>query len=134
MMPAKILIVDDEPDILRMLCGILGPDFNVLEATNGLQALGLLQREHPRLILLDLMMPDMSGMEVLEAALRAVPSVIVMMLTGVDDVDAAVLALNEGARAYVTKPFDPEYLRTEVGRLLEPGAAPDDPPWRVKNA
>jgi DNA-binding response OmpR family regulator len=129
----KILVVDDEEDMLLMLRGILQEDCVVFEASNGLDALSLVQREHPQLVLLDLEMPEMDGVQVLAAVRRISPKIIVMMLTGVDDVDSALRALQQGARAYVTKPFDPRYLRREVRRLLEPpDRKKDDAPWHVK--
>jgi DNA-binding NtrC family response regulator len=132
MKPPKILIVDDDEDLRRMLCGALSPVGEVIEASNGLDALCLLQREKPRLMLLDMVMPEMGGLEVLAAARRIEPSTPVVMLTGDDDMDSAVTALDRGARAYITKPFDPAYLRDEVARLIQPSAKEGDAPWQVR--
>ena len=133
MKPPKILIVDDDDEMRRLLSGVLSPVCEVVEASNGLDALCLLQRERPRLVLLDLALPEMGGLEVLSAALRVAPGLPVMMLTGDADVNTAVTALNNGACAYVTKPFDPAYLRDEVARLLAPPAKPGDAPWQVRD-
>jgi DNA-binding NtrC family response regulator len=129
----KVLLVDDDADTLRTLRSVLGGVCTVIEASNGPDALRLLERERPRLMLLDIAMPAMGGLEILRAAARLSPATIVMMLTGDRDLDLAVVALQLGARAYVTKPFDTEYLRGEVRRLLEPSmrAKSGDPPWRV---
>ncbi|MFI5348923.1 MAG: response regulator [Elusimicrobiota bacterium] len=132
MKPPKILIVDDDEDLRRMLRGALSPVCDVLEASNGLDALCLLQRERPRLMLLDMVMPEMDGLEVLSAARRAAPGTRVVMLTGDDDVDSAVAALDLGASAYITKPFDPAGLRDEVVRMVQPPAKDGDAPWQVR--
>jgi two-component system, NtrC family, response regulator AtoC len=129
----KVLIVDDDDELRRLLGGLLSPVCEVLDASNGIDALCLLQRARPRLILLDLAMPEMDGLEVLSAALRLAPAVQVVMLTGETDVSSAVRALNKGASAYVTKPFDPAYLREEVVRLLAPSGRPGGAPWQVRD-
>jgi DNA-binding NtrC family response regulator len=131
MKPSKILIVDDDDDLRGMLRGTLSPICEVIEASNGLDALCLLQREKPQLMLLDLEMEEMGGLEVLAAARRVEPCTRVVMLTGDADVDSAVTALDRGAAAYITKPFDPAYLRDEVARLLRPPAKEGDAPWQV---
>lgn len=128
----RILIVDDDDEMRRLLSGLLAPLCEVFDASNGLDGLCLLRRAAPRLILLDLAMPEMDGFEVLSAALRLAPAVPVVMLTGDPDVSSAVTALNRGACAYVTKPFDPAYLREEVARLLEPRGGPGEAPWQVR--
>jgi DNA-binding NtrC family response regulator len=131
MNPPKILIVDDDEDLRRLLRGALSPVCEVIEASNGLDALCLLQREKPRLMLLDMTLPEMGGLEVLTAARRAAPDAPIVVLTGDADVNSAVTALDLGACAYITKPFDPAYLRDEVARLLRPPAKDGDAPWQV---
>lgn len=132
MKPPKVLIVEDDGEMRRLLRGVLCPVCEVVEASNGLDGLCLLRRESPRLVLLDMGLPEIAGLDVLAAALRIAPSLAVVVLTGDADVDSAVTALNGGARAYVTKPFDPRALREEVARLLEPPGRPGDAPWRVR--
>lgn len=133
-MPTRILIVDDDPDIRRILRKVLRPVGRVLEAADGEEALRLLAREKPELMLLDVTMPGVDGLTVLARARAAVPSLIVLMLTGETDLHVARAALERGARAYITKPFDPTTLREEVLRLTSgaPDAAYDPPPWRVR--
>ena len=116
----------------RMLRGVLSAVCEVIEASNGLDALRVLQRERPRLLLLDMSMPEMGGLEVLSAARRIAPATLVVVLTADDDVDTALTALDGGALAYVTKPFDPDVLCREVARLLEPPAKAGGPPWRIR--
>jgi putative two-component system response regulator len=133
-MPEKILVVDDDPDMLRVLRWVLSPLGGFLEASCGRTALRLIKAEKPRLILLDVMMPEMSGLEVLRAARAINRSAIIVMITGLCDIEVAKEALDNGARAYITKPFDERYLRAEVERLLEPGdkKAASGRPWRVQ--
>lgn len=130
----RVLIVEDEPDMRRVLRAALVRLCEVSEADCGVDALRLVALERPRLMLLDIALPDLSGLDVLVEALRIDPSLTVVMLTGNDDVETAARALDRGARAYVTKPFDPEYLRLEVESLLAPGVKPGDAPWRVRDS
>jgi DNA-binding response OmpR family regulator len=142
-MADKILIVDDDPDMLMVLRWALSPVGDLLEACEGRGALRLIAEERPRLILLDVAMPGMSGIEVLRRAREIDPTAIIVMLTGLCDIEIAKEALDGGARAYVTKPFDDAYLRNEVRRLLEitrkkPPTGDSDSdgdsgrPWRVR--
>ncbi|HEX4048586.1 MAG TPA: response regulator [Elusimicrobiota bacterium] len=127
--------MDDDRDMLRVLRWALSPAGVILEAADGAAALRLLKAKRPRLILLDVTMPGMSGLDVLKAARAFDPNVIVVMLTGLSDIDVAKEALDNGARAYITKPFDDRSLCDEIQRLLRAGSekAPADSgrPWRV---
>lgn len=128
-----ILIADDDPDIRRVLRGLLEPLAEVAEAADGAQALERLRAVKPRLLLLDVVMPELSGIAVLQAARELAPDLPVLMLTGESDLAMAQLALESGARAYITKPFEPERLLDEVRRLLDPSdTAPSSRPWRVR--
>lgn len=140
-MPDKILIVDDDPDMLQVLRWALSPVGDVLEACEGRAALRLIKSDKPRLVLLDVAMPGLSGIDVLKAARVLDPSAIIVMLTGLCDISIAKEALDCGARAYITKPFDDQYLRGEVERLLETckksdgdAGAASGRPWRVRPA
>lgn len=134
-MDQKVLVVDDEPEMLALLRRSLDPVCPVLEAGSGPEALRLLALERPGVMLLDLIMPRMSGLEVLCEALRMDPTLRIMMLTGDASVESARRALEQGARAYITKPFDPESLCGEIRRLLADSgrgeAAPAYRPWRI---
>jgi CheY-like chemotaxis protein len=115
---ARILVADDEPSLREFLRIVLGEDYEVIEAANGLEALDLARELPPDLFVLDVMMPGRSGLEVL-AEVRRDPSLAetpVIMITAWDDVQAHGLA--SGAELVLTKPFDPEDLRTAVERLL----------------
>lgn len=132
-MARKILIVDDEPDARQTLQCVLAPLAEISVAADGAQALAAIAGEKPDLALLDVEMPEMGGLEVLEAGLRLAPAMCVVMLTAQSDISVAKAALEKGARAYITKPIDPQRLRDEIRDLL--GGSPEDPeqrkPWRV---
>lgn len=131
----KILIVDDEPDIRQTLAGVLGPVYKVLEACDGVEAIKIAGSEAPDLVFLDVSMPKMNGVEVLEVLKRARPTLPVIMLTGEQDLSIAKNSLDFGATMYVTKPYDARYIREQVERLLACAAgdvpSPNDKPWRV---
>ena len=131
MMPATILIIDDDVDLRNSLAAVLRPMFKVLEASGGAQAIDVIENERPRLALLDVSMPGMNGLEVLTAAKALDPALIVVMLTSHQDIEIAAKALNLGATEYVTKPFDADYIRAEIFRLASPGEPLNDRPWRM---
>jgi two-component system, response regulator, stage 0 sporulation protein F len=108
---ARILLVDDEPQFREMLAEYLtGENFAVLEAANGEEALPHVTSWCPDLVLLDLMMPGMGGLETLRRIKIVRPETCVIMVTAVNDLDVARSALAAGAADYVTKPFTFQYL------------------------
>lgn len=118
-MNAKILVADDEPAI-RVLTQRILAGYEVLHAASGDGALARAREAEPDLILLDVHMPGMGGLEVLDALrsdprLRLVP---VILLTGDGDPEACVRGLDRGADGYLAKPFDPRELAARVGSLL----------------
>jgi two-component system KDP operon response regulator KdpE len=114
----KVLVVDDEPQIRRALSLNLGVRaYEVLEARTGADALAIVSTEHPDLVLLDLGLPDMDGMRVLES-LRECTNVAVIVLTARDDERSRVEALEAGADDYVTKPFGMADLIERVRAVL----------------
>jgi two-component system response regulator MprA len=134
-MSTKILVVDDDQAVRKMLSLLFESTCEVLTASNGADGLRLLAEHRPRLMLLDMVMPEMSGLEVLKAARLISPAMRIIMLTGKTDVELAKKALEMGATEYVTKPFDMNRLKEEVKRSL-PAAAADErnshgAPWRV---
>lgn len=124
-MTVKILIADDEPNILISLEYLMKREgFEVHLARDGQEALDVLQRERPRLVLLDVMMPHKSGFEVCQALRsdEALKDTLVLMLTAKGrDTDMAK-GLGVGADAYMTKPFSTKELVQKVRSLLEPRA------------
>jgi len=114
----QILVVDDEPRIVDIVRVYLARDgYRVLTAADGKSALEIARREHPDLVLLDLMLPGLSGWEVCRA-LRAEGGPPIIMLTARDDTTDKVVGLELGADDYVTKPFDPHELVARVRAVL----------------
>jgi two-component system KDP operon response regulator KdpE len=113
----RILVVDDEERMVRFIRMNLEHDgYQVAEALNGKQAIDKL-RDTPDLILLDVMMPDIDGFEVLET-IRQVSTVPVIMLTAKGEEDDRVRGLELGADDYITKPFSPRELVSRVKAVL----------------
>jgi len=113
----RILVVDDEERMVRFIRMNLEHDgYQVMEALNGKQAIDKL-RDTPDLVLLDVMMPDIDGFEVLETV-RQVSTVPVIMLTAKGEEDDRVRGLELGADDYVTKPFSPRELVSRVKAVL----------------
>jgi two-component system KDP operon response regulator KdpE len=114
----RILVVDDEERMVRFIRMNLEHDgFQVSEAFNGKQAIQKIRDVTPDLILLDVMMPDLDGFEVLETV-REVSTVPVIMLTAKGEEDDRVRGLELGADDYVTKPFSPRELVSRVKAVL----------------
>jgi DNA-binding NtrC family response regulator len=121
MLPEKkqILVVDDEANLRRVLTAQLSRDgYEVHSAPDGEAGLGLLREHHIDLVITDLRMPKMDGMELLRQALRIDAELPVVMLTAHGTVDNAVEALKTGAFDYITKPFDQAEVRTIVKKAL----------------
>jgi DNA-binding NtrC family response regulator len=119
MTPARILLVDDEPDMLENCSRILGRQGHMcLTAANGRAALAVLEQEHPDLLVTDLKMPEMDGMTLLQAAHELDPALPVIMLTGFATIESAVAAVKEGAFDYLPKDFSVDQLRLAVDRAL----------------
>ena len=114
----KILVVDDEERMIRFIRMNLEHDgFLVSDASNGKQAIGKLRDVNPDIILLDVMMPDVDGFDVLET-LREFTNVPVIMLTAKGEEDDRVRGLELGADDYVTKPFSPRELVSRIKAVL----------------
>ncbi|MDN5684782.1 response regulator, partial [Corynebacterium glyciniphilum] len=113
-MAEKVLVVDDDPAISEMLTIVLqGEGFDTVVVGDGPQAVEAAERENPDLILLDLMLPGMSGIYVCRAV-REFSAVPIVMLTAKTDTVDVVLGLETGADDYVPKPFKPKELVARV--------------------
>lgn len=130
----RILVVDDEPDIVALVIYHLAKaKYHVSSAASGPEALALAKRERPALIVLDLMLPGMSGFDVL-ARLREDPDtagMAVLMLTARKDEPDRIRGLELGADDYLTKPFSPQELVLRVGAILRRVSAQGDAPDTV---
>jgi two-component system KDP operon response regulator KdpE len=119
----SVLVVDDEPQIRRALSLNLGVrHYDVREAATGEEALAIVAAEQPDVVLLDLGLPGMNGMAVLET-LRQYQGVAVIVLTARDDELSRIDALEAGADDYVTKPFGMTDLVSRVRAVLKRKAA-----------
>ena len=116
----RILIVDDEPSMRDMLRIVLRRDgYDVLVAENGAQAVAMLQQQHVDLLLSDIRMPDVSGVEVLRAAKEINRDIVAFMMTAFASTETAVEAMRLGAVDYFTKPFSMDELRFKVRQHVE---------------
>ena len=118
--PARILVVDDEDIIRVLLTEILTEDgYEIVTAPDGRDAIEILEREQFDLIISDMVMPGMNGIEVLQAAFRIDPHYQIIMITGYPSVETAVRLVNLGAADYITKPFNVDLIRVTVAKVLE---------------
>lgn len=117
----KILIADDEPDILEVIeYNLQKEDFQVIKAQNGRQALDLAVNERPSLILLDIMMPEMDGIEVCRElrSRREFDGTLIAFLTARNEDFTQVQGFDVGADDYITKPIKPRLLISRIKALL----------------
>jgi two-component system alkaline phosphatase synthesis response regulator PhoP len=118
---AKILVVDDEPDILEFLKYNLAKEgFDVVTASNGEEALAIAAREIPDLVVLDIMMPKMDGVEVCRAlrANSAFDKTLIAFLTAREEDYSQIAALDVGGDDYITKPIRPRVFTSRIKALL----------------
>ncbi len=121
-MKAKILIVDDDPDIATMLEDRLqASEYGTVIARDGVEALELIEQEAPHLMLLDLDMPRLTGIEVLKRLQKVRPTedLPVIVMTAHASIDAAVEAMKAGAYDFLTKPLDKDHLLIVIGKAIE---------------
>jgi DNA-binding NtrC family response regulator len=122
-MKGRILLVDDEAIVLRSCQRILGDAYEVDTARDGLEALVKVNENDYDVLILDIKMPKMDGVEVLRRVKEARPDVDVIMITGLHDITTAVKAMKLGALDYLPKPFEPEELEMTVARAFDRRAA-----------
>ena len=116
----KILIVDDEPDTILILQDRLEMEgYEVATATDGVEALELIDQDLPDLVLLDIQMPQLDGIETLTHLHEKYPGLLVLMLTAHGTIQRAVEATKRGAYDFLEKPFQPEHITQKVDRALE---------------
>ncbi|MBN1621014.1 MAG: sigma-54-dependent Fis family transcriptional regulator [Endomicrobiales bacterium] len=116
---AKILIVDDEPGMRQVISKVLMPHgYKVILAEDGKQGLDLFQEQNPDLVLLDIRLPDMDGLEILANIRKMKSDIPVIMLSGFGDVETAVELVRQGAYDYISKPFKVNRLTDLVKQAL----------------
>jgi response regulator RpfG family c-di-GMP phosphodiesterase len=115
----RILIVDDERGINEVLFDLLSEDYDCVSASSAEEALGHLQKAEFELVISDITMPGMSGLDMLPHAKEIAPNTIVVMISGMQTVESAIGALRLGAFDYLMKPFDLRQVEAVVKRALE---------------
>ena len=117
---AKILIVDDDLDIREVVRDRLkAMGFEVVEASDGMEAMARLKEDSPAITLLDLQMPRKSGLEVLKAIREEGVETTTIVITAYGTIDKAVEAMRAGAYDFLTKPFSPGHLEVVIGKAME---------------
>ena len=115
-----VIVVDDEPDILKLFRFSYGDDFEVATAESGANALELLERTDAAVIVADQRMPSMSGTELLARSMDIRPDAVRIVLTGYTDIAALIDAVNSSRiYRYVTKPWSDDELRLTLRRAIE---------------
>jgi len=118
----RILIVDDEPAILLLTTNALTKEeYDVRGTNSGHEALGIIERESFDLLLIDVLMPDINGLELLQRAREFDPNVTAVIMTGYSTVDITLESLKVGAQSFLAKPFTAQELRAAVKSALEKG-------------
>ena len=119
-MKKRILIADDEEIVIQSCLRILSDeDYDIDTVPNGIEAIEMINKVDYDMLILDIMMPKMTGMEVLQRVKETHPDMDVIMITGLNEIDTAVQAMKLGAFDYLPKPFDPEELELVVDRAFE---------------
>jgi len=114
-----ILVVDDELGVRQSFHMVLKDDFHVYMASSALEAIDIFSKNHIELVLLDIRLPDMDGVDLLRKLKDVDPSAEVIMVTAVKSIQTAVDAIKSGAYEYIIKPFDVEDVLTVINRALE---------------
>jgi CheY-like chemotaxis protein len=127
---AKILLADDHPDIVRLLAlALKAGNHTILAAYDGATALRMVQEQHPDVVVLDIAMPELDGIRVLNR-IKTDPDLrdtVVVMLTVRDQPEDVTLGLDVGADFYLSKPFKPTEVASLVQRILETRDSPPPP-------
>ncbi|ANU10034.1 sporulation initiation phosphotransferase F [Planococcus antarcticus DSM 14505] len=115
-----ILIVDDQPGIRLLLKEVFSKEgYRAIAAGSGIEALEKVQEACPELVLLDMKIPGMDGIEILKRLKKSNPAIHVIMMTAYGELDLIKESMNWGAERYFTKPFDVFEVRDAVKQLLE---------------
>ncbi len=115
----RILIIDDDSEVRKVLLDVLLERYECAEADSAEEALDRLREEKFDLVLSDIMMGGMSGLEMLPYLLKVAPDTVVLIMSGERTIDGAIEAMQAGAFDYIMKPFDLRYVEAVVGRALD---------------
>jgi len=117
--PKRVLVVDDDENIRCLLSDLLkNLDYEVTCAVNGQDALQIYQRERFDIVLSDLMMKPMDGLELLNKIKKINPTAIFIMITGYPSIKSTIEAIKKGANDYITKPFNLDEINMKIERAL----------------
>ena len=118
---ARLLIVDDDPNNVRLLASIFDQDYDILFALNGLEAIDISLRERPDLIILDVMMPDLDGYTVCKTIKNHphTKDIPIVFLTAHCDAEEEIRGLEMGAADFISKPFYPKIVKIRVSNQIE---------------
>src|SRR5215831_15185452 len=111
----RLLIVDDEPGVRESIRLLLRDSFDVVPAASGEEGIRIAAEERPDVVLLDIVMPGLDGLQTLERLKGANPALPIIILTATKTVKTAVAAIKLGAFDYIQKPFDSDELRVVLG-------------------
>jgi two-component system, OmpR family, response regulator len=114
----RVLIVDDDPRIVQLLTEHFKQTYTVETAMSGGEALSIVRRARPDVVVLDVMLPGMSGIHVLKELKRTDPTIPVIVVTGTDSLAIANEAARSGATTYLRKPFDLRELDQRVAEII----------------
>ena len=118
--PAVIIIIDDNPRSLEYLSAALASDHTtIFTAANGLQAIDLILEHHPQVVLSDLVMPGMSGLDVLQRVKSFDPAISVILMSAHDSGGSRASALANGATDFLRKPIPLAVLRSRIDRVIQ---------------
>ena len=119
-MKINILIVDNEEVMVKVLADFLSKDsrFNILTALNGKNALEIVKKHKIHLLITDLQMPEMNGIELLTTLRKDIPEIKSIILTGHSDIDSYIETMELGAHEYLNKPVDLPLLKDVINKLL----------------
>ena len=117
----KILIADDERAIHKLLPVLLAPEFDIIHAYNGLEAVELIDSEQPDLVVLDIIMPGKDGRDICRDLKKnqKTKDIKVIMLSAKDEQHDRIVGLELGADDYIAKPVSLEYLSVKIKRMIE---------------
>ncbi|MBA2733561.1 MAG: response regulator, partial [Acidobacteria bacterium] len=116
---ARVLIVDDEPEIRELLCDLFSFDYQCASVSSAEEALELLAAAKFDLVISDITMSGMSGLEMIPHVLSISPETVVVMISGMQTIESAIETLRLGAFDYIMKPFDLRQVEAAVKRALE---------------
>ncbi|HLM59724.1 MAG TPA: EAL domain-containing protein [Pyrinomonadaceae bacterium] len=116
---ARILIVDDEPFVRNLLREILSEDYECVDAGSAEEALALLRIETFNLVISDIQMVGINGLDMIPLVIKLAPDICIIMISGMQNIESPIKAMRAGAFDYITKPFDFEHVEAIVKRAIE---------------